>query len=232
VTAVLDSAGACAVATWRGYRAAPLPTRAIQSLRPFICPFETLLDVVPTGSRVLDVGCGSGLFLGLLCASGRLSSATGFDSSASAIAAARRMAGEIDRHGVLEFRALDATAQWPGGEFDVVSIIDVMHHVPKAARGRVLETAVSRIAPGGLLLYKDMVDAPAWRVWGNRLHDLVMAGERILEEPIENVTAALDALGMGLERLERYDRYWYGHELAVFRRPASGGDPGTAPCSG
>ncbi len=50
---------------------APLPMRLLQRYRPCICPFESLVPDIQEGSSVLDVGCGCGLFLGLLAALGR-----------------------------------------------------------------------------------------------------------------------------------------------------------------
>jgi len=190
----------------------------IQRLRPYICPFEQLLPFVPPGASVLDVGCGAGLFLGLLAAEGRLGAGVGFDSAPAAIARAQRMRERLGAP--LEFHRLDAAARWPDGEFDVVSIVDVMHHVPPAAQRRVFLAAAARVRAGGTLLYKDMARAPAWRAWANRLHDLVMARAWIHYAPIEDVERwALEA-GLALAHAGAYNRYWYAHELRVFRRPA------------
>src|SRR5687767_5250391 len=82
-----------------------------QRFRPYICPFEELLPIVPTGSSVLDVGCGAGLFLGLLAVEGKIRSGVGFDSAASAIRIAQRMrqrAAEHDASTRLDFHYRDA----------------------------------------------------------------------------------------------------------------------------
>lgn len=65
----------------RVFRGGPSLLRRLQHYRPFICPFEDLLSIVPPGSSVLDVGCGGGLWLALLRETGRLSRGVGFDSS-------------------------------------------------------------------------------------------------------------------------------------------------------
>ena len=67
----------------------------IQRLRPRICPFSTLLPLFPRGSRVLDVGCGSGLWAGLLIATDRAVFVHGFDASKKAIDIARRMQSRL-----------------------------------------------------------------------------------------------------------------------------------------
>ncbi|MBX5463850.1 MAG: class I SAM-dependent methyltransferase [Steroidobacteraceae bacterium] len=137
---------------------------ALQKLRPFICPFERLIEHIPRGSAVLDVGCGAGLFLGLLAADHGIVRGAGFDSSPRAIALANRMRPNVPREVSLEFVVADAIESWPAAEcFDVVSLIDVMHHIPRTLQSRVLSYAMDRVRPGGLLLYKDMALRPRWR---------------------------------------------------------------------
>src|SRR5207248_9108150 len=92
-------------------------------------------------------------------------SGVGFDVSENAIRIARQMAERVNRAGQANLRFAHITPDdpWPDGEFDLVSIIDVMHHVPIAARPSFMRKAASRVRPGGTLLYKDMCDSPRWR---------------------------------------------------------------------
>lgn len=205
------------------YADAPPMARRLAAWRPFICPFEVLIEASPRGARVLDVGCGSGLFLGLLASTGRAGRAIGFDTSARAIRAARAMGARLPAGAEAPtFQVIDAGDEWPGepGSFDVVSLVDVMHHLPGAIRRDVARRASARVAPGGLFLYKDMCRRPAWRRAMNRLHDLAMARQWIDEEPIDNIEAWAREDGMELVRAERINRWWYGHDLRVFRKPA------------
>ena len=158
--------------------------RLLQTLRPFICPFGTLVDRVPVGARVLDVGCGAGLFLAMLADSGRIREGRGFDASRSAIGLAKVMTGNLNSGTPVSVEYRDATAEWPDRLFDVVSMIDVMHHVAPASQAQVIRAAAARLAPGGILIYKDMVEHPRWRAWANRLHDLVLAHQWIHYAPL------------------------------------------------
>jgi 2-polyprenyl-3-methyl-5-hydroxy-6-metoxy-1,4-benzoquinol methylase len=197
--------------------------RLLQRYRPYICPFEELLPAVPPGSRMLDIGCGGGLFLALLAAEGRIRHGVGFDRSVQAIAVARRMsrrAAESVPGTVLEFREGDANERTADGPYDVVSLIDVMHHVPPSAQRAVLENAASQVRPSGLLIYKDMVMKPQWQAWANRLHDLVLARQWIHYAPIACIEEWCREFGLSLVAEGRHDRYCYGHELRVFRRAA------------
>jgi 2-polyprenyl-3-methyl-5-hydroxy-6-metoxy-1,4-benzoquinol methylase len=190
----------------------------IQRHRPFICPFEKLVDQVPIGSRIMDIGCGAGLFLGLLARLGRIREGVGFDSSAPAIAAAQRMSGKVAPLG-LEFHHLGVEESWPDGTFDAVSLIDVMHHVPRPMRSDLLRMATQRVRHGGVFIYKDMVRKPLWRATANRLHDLIQARQWINYEPIASVEATCRSKGLELIHQDRVNMLWYGHELRVFRRP-------------
>jgi SAM-dependent methyltransferase len=188
-------------------------------LRPRICPFERLVASVPTGSRMLDVGCGNGLLLGLLAHDSRLALGVGVDTSPRAIAAAEAMRARLPEAaaGVLRFHRQDAHAPWPTGPFDVVALVDVLHHLAPGRQRELVERACATVAPGGVLLYKDMVVRPRWRACANRLHDLVMARQWVHHRALAEVAAWVEARGFTTSRSERIDRWWYGHELALFR---------------
>ncbi len=153
--------------------------RTLRHWRPTICPYHILIDQVPPSVRVLDVGCGAGLFLGMLAADNRIDGGLGFDSSAPAISMASSMARELPEAHALSCQCLDATQPWPKGEVDLISLIDVMHNVPPAAQRGVFAEAAARAAPGKWFPYKDMARRPLWRAIANRLHDLVVAREWI-----------------------------------------------------
>lgn len=202
------------------YRHAPLLARLMMTYRPYIVPFGLLMAVVPNNARVLDIGCGAGLFLALLARTRGLASGTGVDASGAAVAAARAMAESIGAEAHLEFVRSNDVTGWPGGTFDVVSLIDVMHHVASANRQGFFAAAAARVAPGGLLLYKDMVSRPLWRAAANRFHDLVLARQWIRYVPYDAAAAWAGQAGLPEEWHVLVNRLWYGHELAVFRRPA------------
>lgn len=200
-----------------------LVRRKFQHWRPRICPFESILPYVPAGSSLLDIGCGCGLFLGLLASAGKITRGVGFDVDRSVIETARKMAiraAELHPGTSLTFY-LGADLTWPPGEFDAVSLIDVMHHLPPARQKPFFAKVCQRVRVGGVLIYKDMCRRPRWRAWANRLHDLLLARQHIHYVPIESVEAWAGECGMQLVDAQRINRLWYGHELRVLRRMAS-----------
>ena len=205
----------------RLYADASAAGRTIQSLRPYICPFTRLLDFIPPGSRVLDIGCGAGLLLALAADTRPLGASVGFDSNGKAIAVADLAAKRLATEGksVPQFVRLDVRDPWPTGTFDVVAMIDVLHHVPVVAQQSAIQQAVAAVPPGGTFLYKDIAPRPLWRAWMNRLHDLVMVREWIHYVYAETVVEWATAGGLTLRRREWIPQLWYGHDLLVFDRP-------------
>jgi len=193
----------------------------MMGLRPYICPFDRLLELVPDGASVLDVGCGCGLFLGLLAATGKQPRGFGVDVSAEAIPTARIMADRLRETQVpadLTFHRIGPDDPRPDGSYDVVSLIDVIHHVPRARQRALFASAASTVRPGGLLLFKDIGPKPFWRASMNRLHDLLVAREWIHLVSADLVANWGREEGLTLVRRERINRLWYGHDLLLFRR--------------
>ena len=217
---MIDDQTPAAVATLSRqlYTNGPVVARAMQHYRPYISPFGLLMRLVPPGSRVLDIGCGGGLFLGLLARAGRIRRGLGIDTSQRAIAVANEMTTRLPAgHGV-RFEARSASAPLPAEGYDVVSLLDVMHHIPPAHQRLVLEQAIERVAPGGLFIYKDMVSKPLWRAHANRLHDLVIARQWIHYLPLaQAINWAEQKACVVLER-STVNMLWYGHEIVVFKR--------------
>ncbi|MEZ6242658.1 MAG: class I SAM-dependent methyltransferase [Phycisphaerales bacterium] len=204
------------------YADAGLLTRLMCRYRSNICPLELVIEQTPPGSSVLDIGCGSGLVLLSLAASGRLASGHGFDASPGAIEAAKGAAARLAAKGTpapsFEHRRVEQGL--PDGPFEAVLLIDVMHHVDPEARRELFSHACKRVAPGGRLIYKDMVDHPRWRALANQAHDLVMARQLIRYCAIEEIEAWAGEESLTLVHREDATRLWYGHELRVFERSA------------
>jgi len=189
-----------------------------QRLRPFICPFDVLIECVPPGSRLLDIGCGAGLFIGLLALQGRIQSAMGVDPSSMAIRSARSMQLPEALKARIEFRQGGASEVGESGGFDVVSMIDLFHHLGPSERVTALENACRALEPGGFLLYKDMAARPRWRAAANTIHDLLLARQWVNHVPVEEVVAMAGRHGLSPHDRGRINLLWYAHEYVVFRK--------------
>lgn len=205
----------------RLFRDSTTKYRLMQKYRPYICPYDELIELVPNRSTILDIGCGGGLFLGLLSATNRITLGHGFDSSEPAIDTAKKMANQVSssNKGIkLKFEARSAKSSWPEGEYDVVSLIDVVHHIPPSAQEGVIFNAIQRMKPGGIFIYKDMCKKPLWRANANRMHDLILAKEWIHYLEISKVIELGKSHNLEVKKTSTINQLWYGHELVVFKQ--------------
>jgi 2-polyprenyl-3-methyl-5-hydroxy-6-metoxy-1,4-benzoquinol methylase len=86
-----------------------------------------LLDRVPVGARVLDVGCGEGWFTSALARAGR--DAVGIDVALEPLRRAR------EREEAIDVRLISTDGQWPleDASFDAVWAGEVIEHVADTA---------------------------------------------------------------------------------------------------
>lgn len=106
---------------------------------------------VPSGSRVLDLGCGVGRWSRMLAARG--ATVTGVDISPTMIREARRRAHSEGIGDRCRFELGDISMLELEGEFDLVLGVTVLQHIldPQALRAALTRMS-SYIAPGGHLV--------------------------------------------------------------------------------
>lgn len=97
------------------------------------------------GARVLDVGCGGGIFAESLAKCG--SKVTGIDMAEGPLAVARLH--QIESGTVVDYRRMTAEeiAASEPGQFDVVTCLEMLEHVPQPAG--VIASVHALLRPGG-----------------------------------------------------------------------------------
>jgi 2-polyprenyl-3-methyl-5-hydroxy-6-metoxy-1,4-benzoquinol methylase len=147
-------------------------------LRPKLLSVMDLL--LPDEGRILDVGCGFGLFAAYFGQTHPRREIIGIDPNASRIAMAERVARSLGltRHSFLTGDVRDAKLEGP---FAAVYMLDVMHHIPADAQRAVLERLYDELAPGGVLLMKDITTEPHYQLLFTEALDRLMVG---LNEPL------------------------------------------------
>jgi len=186
--------------------------------RPKICPFEDILPFIPKGASIFDIGCGSGFLLyahGMINKPRVISGVEVERQSADYTAEIlHRYFPEIQ----IEILCTKLLENWPDDQFDVVTMIDVLHHIPPVLQHKFFIAAAARVKPGGLFIYKDIAETPVFYSITNRVHDLIFARQWVNYFPIEKLKVTL--LDSGFENIGQITRtmYWYKHELIVFTR--------------
>jgi len=164
-------------------RALPLVERAYAEIR-FTILRPKLLSVMdlllPDEGRILDVGCGFGLFAAYFGQTEPGRRIVGVDPNARRIDLARHVAKELGllRH---EFRVGDVRDAALEGTFQGAYVLDVMHHIPADEQEAVLAHMRDLLVPGGVLLIKDITTEPHAGLLFTEALDRLMVG---MKEPL------------------------------------------------
>lgn len=184
-----------------------------------------ILDILGLGLRgrlrVLEIGCGFGLF-GLYFASRNPGMQYhGFDINAGRIEKARKAAERLGITNV-RFEVGDASADLPlDASYDGVLMMDLLHHLPDAGKAHLLSATVPRMAPGGQLVIKEIATRPFYKVWFTWLLDLGMTlSFDMWYRPAETYRALVDA-ELTMERYPISDWLPYPHVVYLFTRPGT-----------
>jgi 2-polyprenyl-6-hydroxyphenyl methylase/3-demethylubiquinone-9 3-methyltransferase len=190
---------ACGRPALARYASLPLSVRLHTRFRAFTCPLDVVAARLPDRGRLLDVGCGHGLFCHEAALRRPGLEIVGLDPSPEKIrwaeASAAGAAGVRFRCGRVE--TLDENG------FDVVAVLDVLYLVPRADWPAFLGACRDRLRPGGLFLLKEVSPRPRWKFYrcvlqeflSVRLLGITLGGSFAFAEPAE-MTVVLDRAGL------------------------------------
>jgi cyclopropane fatty-acyl-phospholipid synthase-like methyltransferase len=173
---------------------------------------------LPAQGRVLDIGCGFGLF-SLYYASVRPGlRIEGIDRSASRIAMARRAARRLGLDNV-QYEVGDARDFRGGESFDAAYMLDIVHHVPEETVRPLLEQLAKALPARGLLLIKDVDTRPAYKRWFTHVLDRLMDPRSPVRYwSVEELEGLLGEVGFRVRRHLMVDFLPYPHVLYVCER--------------
>lgn len=123
--------------------------------------------------RVLDVGCGFGLFGCYFSAIYPEISYTGFDMNPKRIDMARRAAAKLGLTNA-SFHCGDARQLSIDDEFDAVMMIDLLHHINDTAKRSLLATSAAHLSDNGALIIKDVTTHPKFKIGFTWALDVLM----------------------------------------------------------
>jgi 2-polyprenyl-6-hydroxyphenyl methylase/3-demethylubiquinone-9 3-methyltransferase len=122
----------------------------------------------PTAQRILEVGCGEGAMTERLRDAYPDAEITAIDITPRV---GRMYAGSKDRVRFLQCDVQSIAASQPG-HFDLVVLVDVLHHVPIALRDGLLDAIRQTLAPGGAFMFKE------WERTNTLIHRICYATDR------------------------------------------------------
>jgi 2-polyprenyl-3-methyl-5-hydroxy-6-metoxy-1,4-benzoquinol methylase len=109
--------------------------------------------------RILDIGCGFGLFG---CYFSKIFPGIeyhGIDLNAQRVDMARTAASRLGLDNT-KFSCRDARDLTIDDQYDAIMMIDLMHHIDDSAKKHLIQTCSDHIAPGGRLIIKDVTTRP------------------------------------------------------------------------
>jgi ubiquinone/menaquinone biosynthesis C-methylase UbiE len=186
--------------------------------------FLALMNLaLPDRGRLLDVGCGFGLFsvYFALVSPGRV--IHGVDPNPRRVAQARRLAAELGVADRVRYEVGTAEALPLREPYDAIYMLDVLHHVPTDAQVPLLHRLRRLVAPGGTLLIKEVTTDAPFQLAFTELLDRVMVGG---DEPLgyrhhREWGALLQRLGFAVRTVRVPDILPYPHVVMVARRHAA-----------
>lgn len=181
---------------------------------------------LPARGRVLDLGCGFGLFSLYYASTHPALTVEGFDLNPRRIemarAAARRLGlGNVHYEvgDVLEYRSGGRSGERGGERFDAAYMLDIVHHIPAEAVRPLLEQVAETLPEGGRLLVKDVDRQPAYKRWFTHALDRVMDPRTPVHYwGAEELQALLEDVGFEVHRHLMVDVLPYPHVLYIGRR--------------
>jgi cyclopropane fatty-acyl-phospholipid synthase-like methyltransferase len=186
------------------------------------CPFPQVEAHVPPGGRVLDVGCGHGVFTLYLAASAPERAVVGVDVDAAKLVGARQAA----RHASLPVTFAESVGgELPAGPWDAVTVVDVLYLLGPDRALDLVGRAAAALAPGGVLAVKEIDVRPRWKYELARVQEVVSTrvtriteGVGVAFVPPDDIAEAMASAGLAVSR-HRLDRgSLHPHLLLVGRR--------------
>lgn len=171
VSGPLSSSGAIRQSLGR-YNGQSLGIRGFTLARHVLAPLARVLDAMPPSGRMLDVGCGHGLFANALALGSPDRDVLGVDPSGAKITVAR-----ASSRGLPNVRYQQGLVQdVQESNFDGISILDVLYLLPVEEKLAVLRACRERISPSGVLVLKTNDTRPPWKYRVARLQEQLMTG--------------------------------------------------------
>jgi SAM-dependent methyltransferase len=174
---------------------------------------------LPVTGRVLDVGCGFGLFSLYYAQVFPKLELFGMDLNGGRIELATRAANllgvENARYAVGDARAFDSDQIYDGAY-----MLDIIHHIPPDAVEPLLRELYDSLIPGACLIVKDVDSRPAYKRWFTyALDKLIDPHTPVHYWPADELTALLERIGFSVYRHAMIDVLPYPHMLYACWKP-------------
>lgn len=186
--------------------------------RPYVCPFDELLDYARKEKNIYDVGCGSGQFCSLVAKFTNVKDISGIEIDESLVDNAKKINAQFSKNKKVSFTVFDGTTIPDDiGKYDLIFMIDVYHHIPKKLRDDFMKQLYKKMKPGARLMLKD-IDGGSPFVACNKVHDIIFAQELSHEISFKRANNLLESLGFKIVEGRKKRIFVYPHYFLLAQK--------------
>lgn len=186
--------------------------------RPYVCPFDELLDYTKPKHAVYDIGCGSGQFCALIANFTDAKIIKGIEIDKHLVRNAKELHKPFKKSKDITF-AYFSGSKVPNdiSKYDLVYMIDVYHHIPTHIRDDFMKQIYEKMKPGARIVFKD-INAGSPFIPFNKLHDLFFAQEYPREISLYSAIQLLTSLGFKITEARKKQVFVYPHYFIVAQK--------------
>lgn len=188
------------------------------SYRPLICPFDELLNEVKDAKSAFDIGCGSGQFALLLAEFTDIKRIGGIEIDDRLVNNARELLKPYSGKVTTDFRPYDGTTLPDNmNEYDLIFLIDVLHHIPVKFQNEFFKRVYAHMRPGARFIVKDINGGSPFVLF-NKMHDLVFAREIGHEWSMKRLCETAEKIGFKILSTNKKQIYVYPHYTVILTK--------------
>lgn len=154
------------------YKKASLKTRFFLFARWKLTPYQRMISYLPWRGKILDLGCGHGLFALSAALQSPAREVIGMDHDEERIQLASNAVKEV-RNLKLEAGNLMQSLSIQPGDFSAITLIDVLHYFPSLVQKDLLKLSFQSLKEGGTLLVREVDQNPGLLSSWNRFYEWI-----------------------------------------------------------
>jgi 2-polyprenyl-3-methyl-5-hydroxy-6-metoxy-1,4-benzoquinol methylase len=190
-----------------------------------------MVSHLPRRGRILDSGCGHGLLSLTAALSGPDREIQAIDHDEARVALAREAVARAKARISVQVGSILSP---PEGQFDAITLIDVMHYFTPELQSRILQVAFERLRPGGRVLIREIDPRGGPASVLNRIYEKIAttigftksSEEKLYLRLPEEWTRLMESHGFRV-RSERCSSRLFADVLFICEKPLAGKE-GTA----